>query len=76
MKVLRLVGLGSLIWGLTWLWPEVNQVLSAPVMMGLTLGLGAVTLAYVLIRRLDHYQEGHNAGQDHPSRPVPIAATR
>jgi hypothetical protein len=76
MKVLRLVGLGSLIWGLTWLWPEVNQVLAAPVMMGLTLGLGAVTLAYVLIRRLDHEHDSHHTGQDHPTRPVPLAATR
>jgi hypothetical protein len=76
MKVLRLVGLGSLIWGLTWLWPEVNQVLAAPVMMGLTLGLGAVTLAYVLIRRLDHSDDSRNTRQDHPTRPVPLAATR
>ena len=76
MKVLRLVGLGSLIWGLSWLWPEINQLLTAPVMIGLTVGLGAITLAYVVISRLDHSDDSHHAGQDHPSRPVPVAATR
>ena len=76
MKVLRLVGVGSLIWGLSWLWPEVNQVLTASVMMGLMVGLGAVTLAYVVISRLDHSDDSRNTGQDHPTRPIPVAATR
>jgi 4-hydroxybenzoate polyprenyltransferase len=76
MKALRLAGVGTAIWGLSWVWPEVNHVLTPSVMIGLILGLGAVTLAYVLIRRLDRHLDSHNAGQDHPSRPLPVAATR
>ena len=76
MKALIIMGVAIMTWGLSLLWPEVNQVFTAPVMVGLTLGLGTVTLAYVLIRRLDHDHDTHNAGQDHPSRPIPVAATR
>lgn len=75
MKGLKLVGLGIAIWGLSLLWPEINLVLT-PLMIGLVLGLGAITLAYVLVQRLDHGHNGDSAGQDHPSHPIPVALPR
>jgi hypothetical protein len=76
MKVIRILGLGFVVWGLGLLWPEVNQVLTPWAMMGATLGLGGLLLAYILVQRLDHHRHDNGAGQDHPSRPMPMAATR
>jgi hypothetical protein len=76
MKALRLVGLGIVIWGLSLLWPEVNQVLAPMVTIGITFGLGAATLAYILIQRLGHEHNAGGAGQDHRSRPIPVVVTR
>lgn len=76
MKALKLAGLGVLIWGLSLLWPEVNQVLTPWVTIGITLGLGALALAYIFIHRLGYQHHGGDAGQDHRSRPIPVAVTR
>jgi hypothetical protein len=76
MKALKLVGLGILIWGLSLLWPEVNQVLMPWVTIGMTLGLGALALAYIFIQRLSHQHNSGDAGQDHRSRPIPAVVTR
>lgn len=76
MKVIRIVGLGIAIWGVSLVWPQVNQALTPPVMIGLTLGLGAVALGYTWLRHIDYGHEGNGAGRDHPSRPIPITATR
>lgn len=68
MKGLKIIGLGVVIWGLSLLWPEVNPVLTPPVMIGGMLGLGvAALLAYVLVKRLDQRPDRDEAGQDHPS---------
>jgi hypothetical protein len=75
MKALKLVGLGILIWGLGLLWPEVNQVLTPWVTIGITLGLGALALAYISIQRPGHQHKGGDAGQDHRSRPIPVVVT-
>jgi uncharacterized protein (DUF2062 family) len=76
MRVLRFVGLGFIIWELSLLWPQVNQFLTSSVMIGLVFGLGAVTLAYVLVRRFNHDYQDNSAGQDHPTHPMPAAVTR
>jgi hypothetical protein len=76
MRALKLVGLGIALWGSSMLWPEVNLALTPPVIMGLVLGLGAATLAYVLSQRLDGRHSGDGAGQDHPSQPIPVVVTR
>ena len=77
MRLLRFVGLGIVIWGLSLLWPQVNQALTPPVMMGVILGLGAATLAYVLIQRINH-DDHHSstAGQDQSTRPIPMTVVR
>ena len=68
VKVLKIIGLGVAIWGLSLLWPEVNLVLTPPVMIGVVLGLGAAELlAYVFDQRLDQRHDHDKAGQDHPS---------
>jgi hypothetical protein len=76
MRALKLVGLGIALWGLSLLWPEVNWALTPPVMMGLVLGLGAAALAYVVSQRLDGRHNGDGAGQDHPTRPIPVVVVR
>jgi hypothetical protein len=76
MNVIRIAGLGIAIWGLSLVWPQVNQVLTPPVMIVATLGLGVAALGYALVRHLDDQHEDSSAGQDHPSRPMPITATR
>jgi hypothetical protein len=68
MKGLKLVGMSVVIWGLSLLWPDVNLVLTPPVMIGVVLGLGATALlAYILVQRLDQRHDHEEAGQDHPS---------
>jgi len=74
MKILRIVGLGVVIWGLSLLWPEVNHVLRPPLLIGLALSLAAGLLAYVLSQHLRHHRSHHSNSQDHPSRPISVAA--
>ncbi len=79
LKVLNWVGLGVVIWSLSLLWPEINFILTPPVMVGLALILGALILAYILgyyhsqidqsqLRRGDENRQKHSS---RPSRPVP-----
>lgn len=75
MRVLRFVGLGIVIWSLSLLWPQVNQLTSS-VVIGLVFGLGSVTLAYVLVRRFNHDYQDNSAGQDHSTHPMPATVTR
>jgi hypothetical protein len=77
MKTLRLIGLGILIWGLSLLWPQVNQLLTPQVMTWVALGLSAAFLAYTLSQRLDYPHHNNKAGQDHSSRPtMPVVVPR
>lgn len=75
MKVLRLVFLGPAIWAVSLLWPELNRVLSPPVMIGLLLSLSAISLAYILIQYLYHHHDGNGIATDHPSTPIPAVST-
>ena len=76
MRALKLAVVSLLIWGLTLLWPEINQVLRVPAMIGLSLALGAISLAYALVQRVHRPHQDPRSGQDHPSHPVPAIATR
>jgi hypothetical protein len=77
MRLLRFAGVGIVIWGLSWIWPQLNQMLAPSVMIGMILGLAATTLAYLLIQRLDYrVHDNGTVEQDHPSHPTPITATR
>jgi len=77
-KGLKFVGLGVAIWGLSLLWPEVNLILTPPMMMGVVLGLGtAALLVYVLSQLLDqrHDRTSDGAGQVHLSTTIPTVLT-
>jgi hypothetical protein len=79
VTMLKWIGLGVIIWSLSLLWPEVNLVLSLPLLAGLVLALTAIILAYVLgyyHSQIDqrHRHSPDNNKQKHssrPSRPVP-----
>jgi hypothetical protein len=66
-KGLKIVGLGIAIWGLSLFWPEVNRLLTEPVLIKVVLGLGLVTLVYILSQYLGRPHNHHGAGQDHSS---------
>lgn len=51
MRWLKLTGLVLAMWGVSLLWPDINKVLTAPVIMGLVLGLAAAVLVYILGQR-------------------------
>ncbi len=74
MRLIRLLGLGLLIWALSLLWPEVNHILSSWVVTGMTLGLGAVLLTYLLVQRLEHRHHQDDTGQNQPTHPMPAVA--
>ena len=76
MRVLKFIGLGIIVWGLSLLWPQVNQLLTPPIVSGIVLGLGAVAFATVTIRRLDQGLVDTGSSQDHPTHPRPVTAIR
>jgi hypothetical protein len=76
MKALKIVGLGIVTWGLSLLWPQINQLLAPPIVVGVILGLSVGACAYVMIQRLDHDHNDSGTSHDHTSRPMPAIATR
>lgn len=54
MKVLKIIGLGVAIWGLSLFWPDLNLGLTPLVMTRLALGLG---LAYLLGQYLNRSKQ-------------------
>jgi hypothetical protein len=57
MKGLKIVSLGVAIWGLTLFWPDLNLGLTPLVMTRLALGLGLVSLAYLLGQYLSRSEQ-------------------
>jgi hypothetical protein len=57
MKVLKIIGLGVAIWGLSLFWPDLNLGLTPLVMTRLALGLGLVSLAYLLGQYLSRSEQ-------------------
>lgn len=69
-KVVKIIGLGIGIWGLSLIWPEINLGLTDPVLVGLGLGLCLVMLVYSLLRYLDFRDGPRQSKQQHSTRPV------
>ena len=63
MKSLKILGVGLTIWGITLLWPEVNLLLTPPVMIVLAIGLSAVSFAYFLGLRFGQPNGNGDMGQ-------------
>jgi hypothetical protein len=70
IKGLKIVGLGIAVWGLSLFWPEVNRLLTESALIKVLLGLGVVTLVYVLSQYLGRPHDHHGRGQDHSSNPT------
>ena len=52
MKLLKIVSLGIIIWGLSLIWLDLNQMAASLIMLGLALGLAALLPAYFLGKHL------------------------
>ena len=75
----RCIGIGILLWALTLIWPDVNNLLTEPVSAWLLVTL----LAAALIYSLAEHQSRNGTGQNHAkkndnpsthiSRPVSVA---
>ena len=81
MKALKIISLGLALWGVTLIWPEINQHLTEPVTLNLISGLSLVMLAYIIAQHLDWGHDHHqhpapkssgNSKPNHVSRPVPV----
>ena len=76
MKALRLVVAAIGIWGLALLWPQLNALLTLPVVLAFAAGWGARDLSQLGGRLLGHESRLSQAGHDRPTRPIPVAVAR
>ena len=84
MRALMIALLGAAVWGMSWLWPDVNQVLSAPVMIACVATLTALLSLSVVAERLSRAHDAQGCrgdscrptAADQPSRPVPLLLLR
>ena len=63
MKFLKILSVGLAMWGIILLWPEVNLLLTPPVMIVLAVGLSAVSFAYFLGLRFGQPDGNGDMGQ-------------
>jgi len=63
MRVLRIMGLGLIIWALSLWWPEVNHILTEARITRAVMGLSGATLIYLLGQYLDWYYNHFDSGQ-------------
>ncbi len=78
MRAIKFVALGSVVWSLSLLWPEINKVLTVPVAVALVLGLGIVELLFIFDRHSDRggTDKRDDTHQNHSSCPIPAALPR
>jgi hypothetical protein len=84
MKTLLITLLGVTIWAASWLVPEVNRVLTPPIMLALVAGFTALLTLMVVAGRLGRPRENRRCtdsscrpGQYDPrTRPVPLPLPR
>jgi len=71
MKIWKCIALGVALWSVSLIWPDINRVLSEPLMARLVLGLALATLAYLLGQHFNHPQNGnesHRSGHSQQRR--------
>jgi hypothetical protein len=67
---MKIIGLGIGIWGLSLLWPEINQGLTNSVLAGIGLLLCLIMLAYGLVRFFDWRETLWRPRKQHSARSV------
>lgn len=70
MKMVKIISLGAVIWSLSLLWPEINQVANDSVLISLGLVLCLVMLIYNLVQSLHRRDNHHRPGRHHLIRPA------
>lgn len=71
MKLLKIFGLGIIIWSLSLIWLDLNQMAASLVMLGLVIGLAAILPAYLLGKRL-----GKHSHRDAPKQVLSVHRLR
>ncbi len=79
LHLLKWLSLGIAIWAVTLVWPEINLILTLPVITGLALALAVIILAYGLGYYHSQVDQSKTPSRDQtkpnhssrPSRPVP-----
>jgi hypothetical protein len=72
-KMLKIIGLGLLIWSLTLLWPELDLALVLVLLVAVVVVVGSVALALLWREHLDGSNHTHPGRPRQSSRPVPVA---
>lgn len=75
MKWLKILSLGLLIWGMSLVWLEVNQVLLSPLMLALALVVAVAGPAYLLGHYFGQLRNQKSTGADfeaHTTRPTAV----
>lgn len=73
MKILKIIGLGLLIWSLGLVWSEIDLAVVLAVLVAAVVVVGSVVLALLWWQRLDGSNHTHIGQSRQPSRPVPVA---
>lgn len=73
VRMLKIIGLGLLIWSLGLLWPEIDLALILAVLVAGVVLVGSVALAMSWWQHLDGSNHPHIGRPRQPSRPVPVA---
>lgn len=83
MKGLTILWLAGLIWGMGLAWPEVNDLLNAPLALALALVLAAILASYLAVGRVS-WLVGRYASRPpadtptgaHPTPPLAVSVSR
>lgn len=75
-KVLRLAVLGMLVWGISLIWPEINELLTPKVADALIVGLMVAIGAYALGQQFRTQPQREAEGKDQSTSPVQPDSTR
>ncbi|MBI1877936.1 MAG: hypothetical protein HYR94_06875 [Chloroflexi bacterium] len=70
-KILKIIGLGLLIWSLGLLWPEINLTLVLAATLAVALVLGSVALLAFWQQHMNQ-SSPPSPKQRHPTRPVAV----
>jgi hypothetical protein len=83
MKGLKVLTLGVIIWALTLVWPEINEILGLQMMLTAVIGLGLILVGRLVINHFQVVAVEERAGKSdrsfrpphdsHPIKPIGLA---